>query len=237
MSQISDYHQYVYETPWGKLFYRLLWSQLDHLSLTNKDILDFGSGFGKTAEHFARKNKITAYEPNKEMLHYQDSNLPYLQITGSLENFFNRVGNQKFDYIFIHNVLEYVSDPQDLLTKLKTLLKPDGHFSIVKHNKLGHVFASAVFADKPGKGIEILDQKQMISQSFGPMYIYSLNELKAWLSLPLINVLGIRAVYGLSTNNQVKYTQKWQNTMFQLEDRLSTDPYAKNVAFFQHVIV
>jgi hypothetical protein len=72
----------------------LLWSQLDHLSLTNKDILDFGSGFGKTAEHFARKNKITAYEPNKEMLHYQDSSLPYLQITGSLENFFNRVGTK-----------------------------------------------------------------------------------------------------------------------------------------------
>ena len=43
----------------------------------------------------------------------------------------------------------------------------------------------------------------MIFQSFGPMYIYSLNELKAWLSHPLTNVFGIRAVYRFSANNQV----------------------------------
>ncbi|WP_231920905.1 hypothetical protein [Ligilactobacillus acidipiscis] len=46
-------------------------------------------------------------------------------------------------------------------------------------------------------------RKQMIFQSFGPMYIYSLNELKAWLSHPLTNVFGIRAVYRFSANNQV----------------------------------
>ncbi|GAW63983.1 integral membrane protein [Ligilactobacillus acidipiscis] len=32
---------------------------------------------------------------------------------------FSMVGNQKFNYIFIHNVLEYVFDPQELPTKLK----------------------------------------------------------------------------------------------------------------------
>lgn len=83
------------------------------------------------------------------------------------------------------------------------MLKPDDHFSVVKHNKLSHAFATTVFADKTENGIEILDQKQMIFQSFGPMYIYSLNELKAWLSHPLTNVFGIRAVYRFSTNNQV----------------------------------
>lgn len=45
--------------PWGKLFYKLVWHNID---CEGKKILDFGSGFGVTADYFARNNDVTAIE-------------------------------------------------------------------------------------------------------------------------------------------------------------------------------
>ncbi len=36
-------------TPWGKLFYLLIWHPLE--SVTGKNVLDFGSGFGQAARN------------------------------------------------------------------------------------------------------------------------------------------------------------------------------------------
>lgn len=38
--------------PWGKLFYKLL---KNHLDYEGRNILDFGSGFGITADYLAEK--------------------------------------------------------------------------------------------------------------------------------------------------------------------------------------
>lgn len=40
--------------PWGKLFYKLVWHNID---CNGKKILDFGSGFGLTADYFAKNNQ------------------------------------------------------------------------------------------------------------------------------------------------------------------------------------
>ena len=53
------------DMPWGKLFYHMIWH---NLNCENKKILDFGSGFGITANYLAEKNEVTAIEPNEEML-------------------------------------------------------------------------------------------------------------------------------------------------------------------------
>ena len=53
--------------PWGQLLYRLIWK---HLEFSGKKILDFGSGFGLTANHLAEKNEVVAVEPNQDMLKY-----------------------------------------------------------------------------------------------------------------------------------------------------------------------
>ena len=41
--------------PCGKLFYKLVWHNID---CKGKKILDFGSGFGITADYFAKNNDV-----------------------------------------------------------------------------------------------------------------------------------------------------------------------------------
>lgn len=53
---INGYLDYI-NTPWGRLFYRLVWY---NLNFKDKRILDFGSGFGVTANHLAECNGCRA---------------------------------------------------------------------------------------------------------------------------------------------------------------------------------
>ncbi len=46
----------------------------------------FGSGFGYTADHFAKYNYVIAVEPNKEMLKHQFIDNRYEQIIGGIRN-------------------------------------------------------------------------------------------------------------------------------------------------------
>ena len=57
------------KAPLGKLFYKLIW----HNICKGKKIIDFGSGFGVTADYFAMNNDVTAIEPNEEMLYRKTS--------------------------------------------------------------------------------------------------------------------------------------------------------------------
>lgn len=67
---------------WGELLYKLIWHNIE---CENKKLLDFGSGFGVTADHFAKNNMVTAIEPNKEMLKNRYYNYEYTQIEGGIE--------------------------------------------------------------------------------------------------------------------------------------------------------
>ena len=57
----------ISELPaWERLLKKIVWKQLGEIE--GKRILDFGSGAGITANHFAKSNYVTAVEPSKEML-------------------------------------------------------------------------------------------------------------------------------------------------------------------------
>ena len=51
---------------WERLFKEIIWKQLGEIK--DQCILDFGSGEGITADHFAGDNTVTAVEPWEEML-------------------------------------------------------------------------------------------------------------------------------------------------------------------------
>jgi hypothetical protein len=68
--------------PWERLLKKMTWAQLG--DIRGKRILDFGSGQGITANHYAQHNDVVAIEPSKEMLQNRWADYPYMQITGSL---------------------------------------------------------------------------------------------------------------------------------------------------------
>lgn len=232
---IDQYHNYVFHTPWGELFYQLLWQQLKQTMPEQQRVLDFGSGFGRTAAHLGAMQQVVAYEPSADMLAQSVSPTNFTQLT---DDWATQLAGRQFDWILLHNVLEYVADPARLMTKLTALLAPNGHFSIVKHNRLGHVYASAVFFDDPQRALSEYRGDKMSSQSFGSMHVYETKELSQWLMLQQVisNIWGLRTVLGLSTSQTIKETQSWQQGMLALEQALSQDTAAKQTAFFQHII-
>lgn len=49
-------------------------------------------------------------------------------------------------------------------------------------------------------------------------------------------MFGIRAFFGLSSNNEIKYSEEWYEPMLELETKASTMDEFKKVAFFNHLI-
>ena len=138
MDSVNDYVDLV-KAPWGKMFYDLLFAQLDIPHLPRLKILDLGSGLGVTANHFAAWHDITAIEPNEEMINNRLKENKYEQIQGGVE----KIAIHKdvfFDIVFCHNVLEYIEDKEPIVAELLRVLKSDGILSIVKHNRVGRVF-------------------------------------------------------------------------------------------------
>lgn len=232
---IENYRNVV-EQPWGKIFYDIIYRQLDFLNDRRLKILDFGAGFCITAKHFAENHDVTALEPNEEMYSLRFKSDDYTLITQGID-YFKNVPENTYDVVLCHNVLEYVDNKDEILSELKRVLKPGGKLSIIKHNLYGRVFGCAVLTDNPKAALDLLDEKPEDSM-FGNRDVYTNEYLTDFLGddMRLAEVFGIRAFYGLSSNNEIKYTDEWYSSMLELETRVGAIDDFKKVSFFNHLI-
>lgn len=185
---------------WERLFKKIVWKQLGDME--GKKILDFGSGEGITANHFAEKNDVTAIEPSKEMLSNAWKDYEYTQIVGDV-NALSAFKNETFDMIICHNVLEYIDDKAAVIKALARVLKKDGIISIVKHNRAGRVMQMAVLLDDFEKANEILDGKGSTASKFGTIRYYEDNDITKWEpQITISDILGIRTFWDLQQNQQ-----------------------------------
>lgn len=220
---------------WERLFKKIVWKQLGDME--GKKILDFGSGEGITANHFAEKNDVTAIEPSKEMLSNAWKDYEYTQIVGDV-NALSAFKNETFDMIICHNVLEYIDDKAAVIKALARVLKKDGIISIVKHNRAGRVMQMAVLLDDFEKANEILDGKDSTASKFGTIRYYEDNDITKWEpQITISDILGIRTFWDLQQNQQKHGDEAWQEKMLQLELRVSQMQEYKNIAFFHHLLL
>ena len=220
---------------WERLFKKIVWKQLGDME--GKKILDFGSGEGITANHFAEKNDVTAIEPSKEMLSNAWKDYEYTQIVGDV-NALSAIKNETFDMIICHNVLEYIDDKAAVVKALARVLKKDGIISIVKHNRAGRVMQMAVLLDDFEKANEILDGKDSTASKFGTIRYYEDNDITKWEpQITVSDILGIRTFWDLQQNQQKHGDEAWQEKMLQLELRVSQMQEYKNIAFFHHLLL
>ena len=220
---------------WERLFKKIVWKQLGDME--GKKILDFGSGEGITANHFAEKNDVTAIEPSKEMLSNAWKDYEYTQIVGDV-NALSAFKNETFDMIICHNVLEYIDDKAAVVKALARVLKKDGIISIVKHNRAGRVMQMAVLLDDFEKANEILDGKDSTASQFGTIRYYEDNDITKWEpQITVSDILGIRTFWNLQQNQQKHGDEAWQEKMLQLELRVSQMREYKNIAFFHHLLL
>ena len=219
---------------WEKLAKVIIWKQIGELK--DKTILDFGSGTGITADHFAADNQVTAIEPSEDMLAQQVNTNGYRQIIGSTDEL-KKLPSESFDYIFCHNVLEYADDREIIVREFHRLLKKNGKLSIVKHNRTGRILQMAVLLDDMEKANALLDGKNSTASKFGAIRYYNDSDITDWNnSLKLIDSYGIRTFWDLQQNQEKHDQEEWQKRMAQLEMRVSQMDEYRQIAFFHHLL-
>ena len=238
MDTVKDYVELV-KAPWGRMFYDLLFEQLNIPHQPKLNILDFGSGLGVTANHYAAWHNVIAIEPNLEMIESSFNENEYKQINGGIIDIAD-FQTDSFDYIFCHNVLEYIEDKKPIVSELFRVLKPGGILSVVKHNRVGRVFHTTVFKNDPKKALSLLDVNANDKSNYlGTQYIYSNDYITALASKydgKNKEIFGMRAFYALGQDNTVKYTDEWYSSMVALEKSVSVIDEYKNAAFFSHLL-
>lgn len=220
--------------PWDKMLKIIVWTQLGEIE--GKRILDFGSGEGITANHFADKNAVVAVEPSEQMLSNRWDDYRYTQIVGDVSKL-SEFENDSFDLIICHNALEYIDDKEQVINELCRLLKAGGTLSIVKHNRAGRVMQMAVLLDDTEKANDLLDGKDGMSSQFGAIRYYEDEQIEKWNKrLKLLDSFGIRTFWHLQQNQAKHATEEWQARMIQLEMRVSKIDEYRRIALFHHLL-
>ncbi len=224
------------DQPWGRMFYEMIFKQLIITNDKRIRILDFGAGFCITANHYAKNHDVVAVEPNEEMYSLRVEENEYTLITQGLD-YLKTVPDNSIDFVICHNVLEYVENKEEILKQLVRVLKQEGTLSIIKHNLFGRVMGSAVLGDNPHAALDLLNNVAEDSM-FGNRDVYGNEFLTDLLSgeMALSETYGIRAFFGLSSNNEIKYTDDWYKSMLELEAKASTMDEFRKIAFFNHLI-
>ncbi len=221
--------------PWESLMKRLTWRQLG--DLRGLRILDFGSGRGITADHYAADNAVTAVEPDEEAVAARSRDHAYTQLTGSTEAL-HAFPDESFDAIFCHNVLEYAPDRANILREFARLLAPGGFVSVVKHNRPGRVFQMAVLLNNFEHANALLDGSNGRSAEYGAIRYYGDDDLTAWCpSFRMESVRGIRTFFDLQQNQAIQRDPAWQEKMLALELRVSDQEPYRSAAFLHHIIL
>ena len=225
----------ITELPvWERLLKKILWAQLG--DIRENHILDFGSGEGVTADHYAQHNRVVAIEPSAEMLVGRWNDFEYRQIHGDIRSL-SEFDDNTFDIVLCHNVLEYIDDKERVVKELCRVLKPGGMLSVVKHNRAGRVMQMAVLLDELEKAHQLLDGENSMASKFGAIRYYEDDMITKWATgLVCRDCYGIRTFWDLQQNQEKHNSEEWQDRMMELEMRVSQMDEYRKIAFFHHLI-
>ncbi len=228
------YYDYTV-SPLGKVFYKTVWRQLEHIQ--GQKILDFGSGFAFTSHFLARNNEVTALEQDASMLEAAAKADNFTQIHGDLETV-KAMESESFDMVVCHLVFEFVENAQEILTELIRVLKKNGTMSIVRHNRAGRIVQAIVQEYDLPEAHKLLQGEPSFSSAFGHIKYYENNDILQWSenTLYIEHVHGVRALASLH-NAEKQGQETWIKDMLELEWQLLKLPAFIDIAYFNHVIL
>ena len=94
-------------------------------NLKNKDILDFGCGWGGFLRNIKNYKSLSGVELRKECINFIKNNIKKIDISDNINSF-----DKKFDIITMFHVLEHIPYQTEILKVLKSKLKNKGKIII-----------------------------------------------------------------------------------------------------------
>ena len=221
--------------PWECLMKRIVWKQLGEIR--DKNILDFGSGIGVTANYLAEHNDVIAIELDGDSIKERRIDNQYTQIVGSTEEL-REFDDETFDMIICHNVLEYAEDRPDIVKEFARILKPNGKISIVKHNRAGRVMQMVVLLNDFEHAHSLLDGNDGMASKYGAIHYYEDTDIEKWCpELVISKTFGMRTFWDMQQNQEIHKDADWQEKMVEIEMRVSDMDGYKDIAFFHHLML
>lgn len=246
---IDKFATNIYGTTKGRIREAILWQDIETILMQfNNDqplrILDAGGGQGKLACKLAKLgHDVTICDISAQMLavaklHAQAENVKLHYINAAIQDLASQI-SQPFDIVLCHAVLEWVQEPQVLLTSLKKLLKSSGFLSLMFYNLHGLIFRTATLgnfnylsADSFKSGINKRKKKTL-----SPNYPRKPDDVYLWLNdldFYLIQKTGIRVFHDFLVDKTQQQTQF--NELLELEKTFCRqEPYLQ-LARYIHVI-
>ena len=129
-----------------------------------------------------------------------------------------------------------MDEPALYLAEFSRLLKKGGQISLVKHNEVGRIMQTVVFANDTNLALDLLSGKSYQSHTMGQATYYEIADLlqKADTELTVQDYQGIRIFYGLQ-DNAVKTANDWREKMLEVELVVCQQSPYRDIAAFQHI--
>ncbi len=207
----SRYADYL-ETNEGRLRLDLAWMNLREAlkaaGLTRGRALDVGGGTGALALKLAAAGwEVMVVDSSASMLEIAKesarcegrettSRIKFYQADGaSISDFFDHAA---FDLITCHNVIEYVADPQALVSSIAKIVQPDGLVSLLARNRAGEALRDAVKLQDLDSARNALTAESVRESLYGgPARVFDAQSLGSLLEasgLYVVDVRGVRVV-------------------------------------------
>ncbi|MGJ0484002.1 MAG: class I SAM-dependent methyltransferase [Methylomicrobium sp.] len=177
-------------SEWDKDYYEpCQYEILRSIPSTARDILSVGCGWGATEAHLLENGKRVVAIPLDSVICRlaEERGISVLQPDFGLA--FEVLGEKKFDAIILSNVIQHLSNPVEILTKLGALLSRDGVIvGCVPNLNISQRLCGRLLAKKNKA------QRFKLSSSFvnTNLNLTSISDIKKWLRASKLNPVHVR---------------------------------------------
>lgn len=197
----------VYGGLKGDIRLAVLWSDLQGVLQQHTQplrILDVGGGLGQLSIRLAKAGHRVVFNDLSPVMMEQARALAteagveaaIQWEPGSYQALAQRLDAAAFDLILCHAVLEWLQQPQELVSIMNRLLAPGGYLSLCFYNPAAKVYRNLIRGN-----FDYLNQEQPYQSDTGsltPNHPCSLDEVRQWLrneSLHIVSESGVRVFH------------------------------------------
>jgi S-adenosylmethionine-dependent methyltransferase len=185
----EKFASHIYGTLKGEIRQLILWQELNNilasLPAAPLRVLDAGGGIGQIATGLAQQgHNVTVCDLSGKMLARAQEYAEQHQVSQQM-NFLQmnirempEAWDDQYDLVLFHAVLEWVSEPQQILAKLYRILRPGGILSIMFYNLHGLTLRNLTLGNF---GYLQAEMKKRKKQTLSPDYPRDPAEVYDWL--------------------------------------------------------